>query len=165
MSGNFNGQYPHDNAYSGAGKTFPPPYNPHQTGSYYTPNQYPTPGGYYSGQPMYPGQYVQPGGEYKHSGCGIASLLIAIVSDVILFFLLCVSAHLVEEGYGESDEVIIVGLGFLSFMSLLVVSTILAIIGLCQARRKMVFPILGLFFSVVPLVILMFLMFLGVAIE
>jgi hypothetical protein len=97
----------------------------------------------------------------KHSGLGIASFVLSVIS-IVSIFILFVTAGALNASGGE-DEVtnVIVGAFFLFFMMLTVISIGLGIAGLIIKNRKRVFAALGLTFSVIVFLLSIFLVIVG----
>jgi hypothetical protein len=105
-----------------------------------------------------PGQFADKPVPYapappKHSGLGIASFAMSIVSGVMLFAMIAVATYFAaqnpEQFNEESPQAIIVGLGIFAGMGLAVIGLGLGIAGLAQSNRIKLFAILGLIFNAV----------------
>lgn len=107
--------------------------------------------------------------EAKHSGLGIASFVLSIVSLVLIFGLLIVAGVLEATTPGgmneESVEAIVVGLLLFAFIGTALIATGLGIAGLCQKQRKKIFAILGTIFSLVTVVSTVSLISFGMTID
>ncbi|GIU20614.1 hypothetical protein TUM4644_10420 [Shewanella colwelliana] len=107
--------------------------------------------------------------EAKHSGLGIASFVLSIVSLVLTFGLLIVAGVLEATTPGgmneESIEAIVVGLLLFAFIGTALIATGLGIAGLCQKQRKKIFAILGTIFSLVTVVSTVSLISFGMTID
>lgn len=105
----------------------------------------------------------------KHSGLGIASFVLSIVSLVLIFGLLIVAGVLEATTPGgmdeESVEAIVVGLLLFAFIGTALIATGLGIAGLCQKQRKKIFAILGTIFSLVTVVSTVSLISFGMTID
>ena len=87
----------------------------------------------------------------KHSGLGIASLIISVFAGLASFGGLIAlgmmemsAPHSLDE---NSPELAIFGFAFLGMMFVTVAALGLGIGGLCQSQRHKLFPILGTVFS------------------
>ncbi len=104
----------------------------------------------------------------SHSGLGVISVIIAILSGLGFFVLIAISAAIEVENPGALDDdqspttmmlgggVCFSGFGF-------VVSLILGIVGLLQPNRFKMFPIIGTVLSIVALLGMAGLMLIGIA--
>lgn len=103
--------------------------------------------------------------ELKHSGLGISSFVISLVSVVIMFVLFVFSALMYAESGGAMDEtapqVVMLGLFIIITLLLSVVGLGLGIGGLFQKERRKLFAILGSCFSGSLIVITIGVMILG----
>jgi hypothetical protein len=100
----------------------------------------------------------------KHSGLGISSLILAIVSGVASFASVVVSVILVGGGADESNpgsvSLVIVGLAIIGSSLLSVIGGVVGLVAMFQSNRKKVFGILGLignaivFFGIAGLLII-----------
>jgi mannose/fructose/N-acetylgalactosamine-specific phosphotransferase system component IIC len=92
----------------------------------------------------------------KHSGLGIASFAVAILSGIEIFAMIAVATYLAArspEQFGEeSPQAIILGLGIFAGMGLAAIGACLGIAGLTQPNRIKLFAILGLVFNAVVFV-------------
>ncbi|OGX68672.1 MAG: hypothetical protein A2189_00570 [Paenibacillus sp. RIFOXYA1_FULL_44_5] len=98
-----------------------------------------------------------------HSGFGIASFIIALIS-LISGIILVVGTIIVSAGLVKSTGTIdpqivqhnpafiLIGLGFFGAILLDLIGGILGIVGLFQKNRKKVFSILGVIISFLPMV-------------
>lgn len=88
----------------------------------------------------------------KHSGFGIASFLISIITGLIVFLLLVMATIMAAQTGGEIDEespgAIILGLSIIGAGFLYILGIGLAIGGLFQQNRYKVFSILGLVINI-----------------
>jgi hypothetical protein len=109
--------------------------------------------------------YKEDAGFGKHSGCGIASFVIAMTTGVLdlLLFVLMVIDEVVSQGTTERSSVmlcifatVIMAGGFAN-----IVGVVLGITGLCQKNRKKLFAILGLVFNLAAIVMFGVLIVLG----
>jgi len=105
--------------------------------------------------------------ELKHSGVGIASFLLSIISGVMLVVLVVIAGVMqasTPEGMDEeAPEVIALGLGLIGFLFGSFLGLVLGIIGLFQNRRKKIFAILGILFGGLALFVVLGLMAIGLA--
>jgi mannose/fructose/N-acetylgalactosamine-specific phosphotransferase system component IIC len=88
----------------------------------------------------------------KHSGLGIGSFIMAILSGIEIFVMIAVATYFAAQNPDqfneESPQAIIVGLGIFAGMGLAVIGLGLGIAGLAQPNRIKLFAILGLVFNV-----------------
>lgn len=107
--------------------------------------------------------------QLKHSGIGIASFVISIISGFVLFVLFGIAGFMEVSTPGGIDEesagAIIVGLFLIFFWGIAVVALGLGIAGLIQKRRKKIFAILGTVFAAATLLITLLAMALGLAMD
>lgn len=107
--------------------------------------------------------------EVKHSGLGIASFVLSIISLVLIFGLLIVAGVLEATTPGGMDETsmaaIVVGLLLFAFIGTALVATGLGVAGLFQKQRKKIFAILGTVFSLVTVVSTIALITFGMTID
>ena len=105
----------------------------------------------------------------KHSGLGIASFTISILSGISIFLLIVVAGVIEASTPGGMDEdsagAIVVGLFLFAFLGAAFLALGLGIGGVLQKGRKKIFAILGTVFSVVTLTGTMFIVILGLAME
>lgn len=113
------------------------------------------------------GEYPIPGEEKpaKHSGVGIASFVLAMLS-MVGFMGLMVMAVLMELGSpgsleGESPALVLLGLGVLLCMLLIIVGIVLGIVGLLMPGYRRLYSGLGLGLNCLWLLLLFGLMLLG----
>ena len=89
--------------------------------------------------------------EKKHSGLGIASFIISIVSSISTFMLIVIAGVMETSRSGGIDEesvgAVMVGLFILAFLFVSLVALGLGIAGLIQKDRKKVYAIIGTVFS------------------
>ena len=88
-----------------------------------------------------------------HSKWGIASFVLAILSPIVFFVVICRLTFYIDGMLPESHPLVNVfisywylGLCFFNFAAL-----VFAIVGLCQPRTRKVFPICGIVFSTLPI--------------
>ncbi|QYJ87901.1 hypothetical protein K0I73_01365 [Shewanella mesophila] len=107
--------------------------------------------------------------EMKHSGLGIASFVLSIVSMMLIFGLLIVAGVIEATTPGgmneESVEAVVVGILLFAFIGTALVATGLGIAGLFQKQRKKIFAILGTIFSLVTVVSTLALISFGMTID
>lgn len=89
--------------------------------------------------------------EPKHSGLGIASFAISVLSGILIFVMFVVAGVMESSTPGGMDEespaAIMLGLSLFAFVFLSLLAFVLGIAGLFQSNRKKVFAVLGLVFS------------------
>ncbi|MBA3312373.1 MAG: hypothetical protein H0T47_03635 [Planctomycetaceae bacterium] len=117
----------------------------------------------YNDQSAYPFESatydVEPGGdrlrERRHTGFGIASFVLAILSGIAMLALFVVAGIMetaTPEGLDEeSIEAMAVGLGFFGFAMATLLAFVLGVAGLFQSNRNKTFAILGMLFSILTL--------------
>ena len=93
--------------------------------------------------------------EQPHSGLGIASFILSIVSGVLIFLLVVVAGVIEATTPGGMDEesavAVMVGLCLFALLFVSLVALVLGIAGLVQQDRKKIFAILGTVFSAVTI--------------
>ncbi|MDA1231268.1 MAG: hypothetical protein O2856_10885 [Planctomycetota bacterium] len=103
--------------------------------------------------------------ELKHSGVGIASFVICLLSSLSLLVLIGIAGYMGSQSPGGMDEedpativlgLAVIGSGMGQFLSLL-----LGVVALFQPNRKKVFAILGTVFSLLAVLLFGGLMVLG----
>ena len=103
--------------------------------------------------------------EKKHSGLGIASFIISIISGILVLFLLVIAGVMEVSTPGGIDEnsagAIILGMFLIALMFVSLVALGLGIGGLLHKERKRIFAILGTVFSLVTIIGTIPLMILG----
>jgi hypothetical protein len=101
--------------------------------------------------------YKGDGGFGKHSGCGIASFVIAIatgVLDLLLFVSMVIMGAIIPEVTQKGSVMlrlfatVVVAGGFAN-----IVGVVLGVSGLCQKNRKRLFAILGLVFNLAAVIV------------
>lgn len=101
----------------------------------------------------------------KHSGPGIASFVISLVTGILLFVLIVMAAVVSVGTQGrqveESPVMLILGLAMLALVLVDLVALGLGIGGLCQKDRQKIFAILGTAFSTLTLLAVILLLILG----
>lgn len=84
---------------------------------------------------------------YKHSGPGIASLIVSILAGIWLFILLIIAGLVENSTPGgmdpESIEALLIGLGMMAAGAAGFVGLGLGVVGLVQSQRQRLYPILG----------------------
>jgi hypothetical protein len=114
-------------------------------------NPYQTPKGHFTDQPL---PYAPP--SPKHSGFGIASFAISLISGIAIFAMIAVATYFAAgnpEQFGEdSAPAVLVGLGIMAGMALALIGLGLGIAGLAQPNRIKLFAILGLVFNAIVFV-------------
>jgi hypothetical protein len=107
--------------------------------------------------------------EKKHSGLGIASFIISIVSSILMFVVFSIGAYLDVSTPGgiseESTEAVLIGLFTFFLIGALLVAFGLGIGALFQKNRNKIFAILGVLISVITTVGTVAIMILGAAME
>ncbi|MCM3783248.1 hypothetical protein M3231_09705 [Neobacillus mesonae] len=109
------------------------------------------------------GTFQPPLAKMKHSGPGIASLIIGIIALVVYIVILALSpaaaAEILEnpdpEAMLNSYYVILIGILILISLALNIIGLILAIIGLALKNRKKTVPIIGLILNGLVLLIVL----------
>jgi hypothetical protein len=91
--------------------------------------------------------------ELKHSGFGIASFVISIISGVSLFVVFGIAGMAEVSTPGgldeNSEQAVMLGIAMMFFFVISLVAFGLGIGGLFQKERKKVFAILGVVFSAI----------------
>lgn len=105
--------------------------------------------------------------ERKHSGFGIASFVVGVITAVMMFALFAVAAMMETSTPGGMDEesigAMLVGLALFALLGLDLLAMGLGIAGLLHAGRRKVFAILGLCVCVATVLGTLFLLLLGLA--
>ncbi len=105
----------------------------------------------------------------KHSGIGIASFIISLISGGFIFLLIIIAGVMEASSPTGIDEesaaAVLIGLALFFFGGLSLVSLGLGIAGLFQQERQKVFAILGTVFSSAILLSTTLLILIGSAIE
>jgi hypothetical protein len=90
-----------------------------------------------------------------HSGPGIASFILALLSGFGVLCVLILAGVLAVRAGGELDEespeAMLVGGAMLLGLVVALVGAILGVVGLCQQHRKKIFAVLGLCFNLLVL--------------
>ena len=107
--------------------------------------------------------------EQKHSGVGIASFVLSMLSGVSLFALFGVAGYMESQSPGgiseEDPTTMLLGVALIGAGMAQILAFILGALGLFQANRKKIFAILGTIFSLLALLTFGGLMVLGIVIE
>ncbi|MDR1007057.1 MAG: hypothetical protein LBL65_00635 [Campylobacteraceae bacterium] len=105
--------------------------------------------------------------EQKHSGLGIASFILSIISVICIFILLFVAGAIDVSTPGGMDEnsvtAVVIGALYFLFTGFSVVGIGLGIAGLFSKDRKKIFAVLGLIFSATMLFISIAVMVVGLS--
>jgi len=105
--------------------------------------------------------------EQKHSGLGIASFIISILSGIAIVLVVIAAGVMETTTPGGIDEesagAIVVGLLLFAFMGTALMALGLGIAGLVQRGRKKIFAVLGTVFSATALAGTTLLLVVGVA--
>ena len=116
----------------------------------------------------YVAQLVEDGAQ-RNSGMGIASFVCAICAGFMTFALVVVAGYLEAATPGGLDEnspaAIVVGLMLIGLVGLHLLGMGLGLAGVCQARRKKVFAVLGLMFNLLVVGGIVGLMLIGLAVK
>lgn len=111
----------------------------------------------------YPQQISKP--ELKHSGVGITSFVLSLLSGAGMFVLCAVAVYVsMESPVGLADDdpmVILLGLAVIAAGITQVFAFILGAVALFQPNRKRIFAILGTIFSLFAIVAIIGLIVLG----
>lgn len=106
---------------------------------------------------------------WKHSGFGIASFVVALLTGLAMFLMLALAGYLEVTTPGgvdeESSEAMLVGLLILFCLLAALVGAALGIAGLVQARRQKMFAVLGLIFNVLIVLGVLGIMVIGLMVE
>ena len=107
--------------------------------------------------------------EQRHSGLGIASFILSILSGVFIFVLIVIAGVIETSTPGGIDEestaAVIIGLLIIALIIAALVALGLGIAGLFMQDRKKIFSILGTIFSAVTLLGTFLILMLGLAAE
>jgi len=105
----------------------------------------------------------------KHSGLGIASFILSIISGIFLFLIFAVAGMIESSTPGgmseESPAAMLIGLFMLGFMFLTLLAVGLGIGGLLQSDRLKIFALLGIIFSACTLLGTVLLILIGLVIS
>ena len=104
----------------------------------------------------------------KHSGPGIAALIVAVLAGLWLFIMLIIAGVVESASPGgmdpDSGEAILIGLGLIASAAAGFLGLGLGIAGLVQPQRQRVYPIIGSILSAGLLLVCAGLMLLGLII-
>lgn len=107
--------------------------------------------------------------ELKHSGVGIASFVLSMLSGVSLFAVVGVAVYVDSQspgGISEDDPTtMLLGVAMIGAGMAQLLAVILGVVGLFQANRKKIFAILGTIFSLLAILSFGGLMVLGIVIQ
>lgn len=107
--------------------------------------------------------------EEQHSGLGIASFIISIVSAIAIFILIVIAGAIEVSTPGGMDEesigAVVLGLFLFAFFFVALVALGLGIGGLNQKNRKTIFAILGTVFSAITVLGTIVVIMLGLALS
>jgi len=115
--------------------------------------------------------YTQPSApaELKHSGVGIASFVLSMLSGVSLFVLFGVAGYMESQspaGMSEDDPTtMLLGVALIAAAMAQFLAFILGVVGLFQPNRKKIFAILGTIFSLLAILTFGGLMVVGFVIQ
>lgn len=103
--------------------------------------------------------------EMKHSGLGIASLVISILAGLAMFVLLAIAGVMETSTPGgiveESPTAVVIGLFFFALIFAQVIAAAFGIAGLMQKQRHKVMGILGLVFAALAILFSLAILLLG----
>ncbi|MDR0666508.1 MAG: hypothetical protein LBF71_03760 [Campylobacteraceae bacterium] len=103
----------------------------------------------------------------KHSGLGVASFALSIISVVCIFVLFIVAGAIEVSTPGGMDEnsaaAVIIGVLYFLFAGFSLVGVGLGIAGLFAKERKKIFAVLGLIFSAAIFIIAVAVMVIGLS--
>ena len=106
--------------------------------------------------------------ELPHAGFGVASFILACISLVGMFAAFAAAGYLATSNLElvpqSAGIMMAVGLAIIGFGLLLVISAVLAIVGLMQSNRKKVFAILALAISGLAIAAVVALMTIGIVV-
>ena len=107
--------------------------------------------------------------ELKHSGVGIASFALSMLSGVSLFVLFGVAGYMESQSPGGMSEddpsTMLLGVALIGAGMAQILAFVLGVVGLFQANRKKIFAILGTIFSLLAILTFGGLMVLGIVIQ
>lgn len=107
----------------------------------------------------------EPSVERKHSGLGIASFVVSIITGLMMFMLFVVAGVMETSTPGGMDEnsveAMLVGLFLFALLFLDLLAAGLGVAGLFQKERRKLFAILGLVFAAATIVITLLLVLIG----
>ena len=130
--------------------------------------QYPQQQGYPPGYPQGYGGYGYPPAPAKHSGVGLASFIMAILTGLAILALFVWAGYMqVTDPAAVENEndprMIAIGVGFMACLLLVLVGIALGIGGVLQTDRKKLFGILGLVLNGLIVLLTVGLIVLGLA--
>lgn len=103
--------------------------------------------------------------EMKHSGVGIASFVMSLLSGISLFALFAIAGYMESQsatGMSEDDPTtMLLGFALIAAGLAQFLAAILGVVGLFQSNRKKLFAVLGTIFSVLAILLFGGLMVLG----
>jgi len=103
--------------------------------------------------------------ERKHSGLGIASFVISIITGLMMFMLFVVAGVMETSTPGGMDEnsmeAMLVGLFLFALLFLDLLAVGLGVAGLFQKERRKLFAVLGLVFAAATIVVALLLVLIG----
>ncbi|ACV25816.1 hypothetical protein [Kangiella koreensis] len=103
--------------------------------------------------------------QLKHSGLGITTFVLGLIAPIGLIITIIMAAVAEASSYGgmdpSSSEAMVIGLFLILFVILALIAVGIGIGALVQKGYKKIFPILGVVFSSVVLVITIALMVIG----
>lgn len=107
--------------------------------------------------------------DQKHSGFGVTSFIMSIVSIILFFMVFFIPLIAVASGSGpeQSSNGLIVIFGFFLFVFFFesFVSIVFGVLGLLQKERKKILAIWGIVLSATSFLIMVFLIFISLAIS
>ena len=105
----------------------------------------------------------------KHSGVGIASFVLSVLSGVSLVVLFGVAGYMASQSPGgmsaDDPTTMLVGVALIGTGMAQILAFILGVVGLFQANRKKIFAILGTIFSLLAILTFGGLMVVGFVIQ
>lgn len=103
--------------------------------------------------------------EKKHSGIGITSFILGIISIVLFVIIIIIIASISIATSLNVDELTQIVVGLIAIIELLVSITggILGIISVCMKNKKKLYGIMGICFNLIPCVLLVGLFILGIS--
>jgi Family of unknown function (DUF6142) len=104
----------------------------------------------------------------RHSGYGIASFALGLVSAVAIFIAVSIAGLMTAAGrVGESSQTMyeVIGLCLIFFLLLAITGAILGVLGVLQKKQKKLFAVLGLAINLVTVVCTAMLVLIGSSIR
>jgi uncharacterized membrane protein len=105
----------------------------------------------------------------KHSGLGIASFVVGIVSGLLLLTVFVIAGIAETSTPGGIDEkspiAVLIGLLLFLFLGVALVGLVLGVAGLLQKDREKIFAILGVIFSAIAILCPILLVLVGLALD